>query len=322
MILPFIRSSALSQLDFCEASAFMTYGLGIQSGTNRNAAKGSIVHKILEIVARNKLAKQNGEVGFSDPETGLEFTTKSFQIPHRAVFDHYRKEYDFLTNADANGAEGCQVWAERAMSFDGGEFNPDNLHIISPEMHFDFLYEEDWARIGDGYLRLKGTMDLVYQGDEPGSIAVLDWKCGKRIDWGTGIEKDYAKLCTDLQLEFYAMCIFRLYPELEDLILTIFYINHGGPFAIPFSRTDLPRIKRRIRSYYDRYLHMKRPRLNKSWRCSKFCHFGTHAHPDGQGETLCAFYENRVKEIGISAVIEQYGDTKAINQYQGGGKTL
>ena len=50
----------------CEQQYFIEYNLGIRSPSNKKADKGTIVHKVLEILAGIKLTEQNKESEYID----------------------------------------------------------------------------------------------------------------------------------------------------------------------------------------------------------------------------------------------------------------
>src|ERR1700744_2485146 len=64
LVVPYIRSSAMASIDLCEHSYFLSYGLAERSGTNLNAAKGTVCHKIMELLAQCKLFFQQEKEQF------------------------------------------------------------------------------------------------------------------------------------------------------------------------------------------------------------------------------------------------------------------
>ena len=61
-----ISPSGFSTHEGCETDYFISYVLGHRGPGNIAADKGTIVHKVMEILAKNKLALQNGEKSFKD----------------------------------------------------------------------------------------------------------------------------------------------------------------------------------------------------------------------------------------------------------------
>lgn len=72
MELTFFRSSSLNQWDYCQQSYFINYILGQPQKTNPKTEKGTVVHKILEILAGMKLNFQKtGRYFFDDENVGM-----------------------------------------------------------------------------------------------------------------------------------------------------------------------------------------------------------------------------------------------------------
>ena len=77
----------------------------------------------------------------------------------------------------------CYNWTWMALEQNNRHYDPRFRKIISPEQKFDLKIEEDWAKYSyfyqgqqiDGYLGLKGTIDLVTEVNED-TIEVIDWK--------------------------------------------------------------------------------------------------------------------------------------------------
>ena len=51
MIVTYIRSSSYNNYDFCQMQYFLTYVLGHRSDSNKKADMGTMVHKVMEILA-------------------------------------------------------------------------------------------------------------------------------------------------------------------------------------------------------------------------------------------------------------------------------
>ena len=63
-------------------------------------------------------------------------------------------------------------------------------------------------------------------------------------------------------------------PEVENIMVTINYINDGGPFSIYFDKSDLSRTEDMLRAKFEVIRKAKKPKLSKTWMCNKLCHFG------------------------------------------------
>jgi ATP-dependent helicase/DNAse subunit B len=64
----YLRSSSVGSYGWCQHKFFIEYNLGIKDTGNKKAEMGSVVHKALEILAREKLAIQNGQTEFCTGE--------------------------------------------------------------------------------------------------------------------------------------------------------------------------------------------------------------------------------------------------------------
>jgi len=275
----------------CEMKYFYEYNLGHRGPPNIKAEKGTIVHKVLEILAGVKLAQQNGKKTFTDDVVGrVNVMTYDLDRITKKVYEFYKKHsVNFWKPSHKPGKieeldlRHCRAWVNEAITFNDGEFDPRNSHIIMPEQAFDFEITEPWSMYeyempdgtkAEGFLSLKGTIDQISKIDD-NTYQILDWKTGKRINWATGEEKTYAKLCKDPQLMMYYYAIQGMYPDIDNFELVIYFINDGGPFRICFSREDIPMIEGVLRKKFEEIKNAEVPALKKTWKCSKFCHFGT-----------------------------------------------
>ena len=51
MLVTYIRSSSFNNYSFCQMQYFLTYTLGHQSTSGKKAQLGTIVHKVMEVLA-------------------------------------------------------------------------------------------------------------------------------------------------------------------------------------------------------------------------------------------------------------------------------
>jgi ATP-dependent helicase/DNAse subunit B len=228
-----IRSSSFNTWQSCEWKYFLQYGLNLRDKPWKATVKGSCVHKILELFAKVKLAKECGQGIYKD-ELG-DYPTDRYDLNR-----YWDDTYNFFQRQEShlrwNQQDKLDVlaWTEKVLD---SPYNPTRLAILEVEKFFDFEIREDWARLNKRgrpkYLRICGTVDLVLS-DEPGIIELVDWKTGQRKDWNTGEKKTFAKLCKDPQLLIYYYAARKLFPDAKRIDSTIFFINDGGPFTIPF----------------------------------------------------------------------------------------
>lgn len=289
----------------CEQQYFFEYVLGWRGKSGQKADKGTICHKVLEILAIIKQGSQNNLSQVSDDVVG------DINISKYSLDDIIEKVYNYYTQANPHHKwspkdyKDCYSWVYKAIKFNSGMFDPRNRNILCPEQHFDFEIKKPWAQYSydttdgklEGYLALKGTIDLItLVGDN--TIEVIDWKTGRRLDWATGEEKTQEKLENDPQLRIYHYAIKHLFPNIEHIIFSIYFINDGGPFSICFDDSDLVKTEDMIRRKFDIIKQVKRPKLNKSWMCSKLCHFGKSTFKDTNIEPITEYRDNSLCSKG------------------------
>lgn len=190
----------------------------------------------------------------------------------------------------------------------GGEFDPRRNDIVSPEMNFVLPLEKPWAKLENGsHFAIKGTIDLIRRVDA-NCYEIVDYKTGRRLDWGTNTVKDYDYLCQDKQLMLYYYAASQLFPD-KNIILTIFFIRDGGPFTICFDRDDLPQIEEKIKRYFFETNHTPLPILRDpsytDFQCKTLCHFYKNKLP-GTNDHICKFIHDQIKATDIDTVVEKY----------------
>lgn len=184
-------------------------------------------------------------------------------------------------------------------------FDPRNRNILCPEQHFDFIIDKPWAKYSfdtpdgklEGNLALKGTIDLITKIDD-NFIEIIDWKTGRRLNWATGKEKTQECLENDPQLRIYHYAVNYLYPQIDNIMITINYINDGGPFSMCFQKSDLIKTEAMLRNKFEKIKSVKRPALNRSWICKKLCHFGKTTFTDTSIPPLEEYRDNQITQKG------------------------
>lgn len=185
MIITYLRSSSVGSFNWCQHKYFIEYVLGKRDVGGKKAEMGSTVHKVLEILAREKLALQNGQTEFFEEETKTHW--KSPVVVEDALkvsFDYYEsKSAHDWTDEDLRT---CRNWVSNTLNYSDGLFDPRNRKIILPEQYFDLEIPYDWAKYEfqdphdpsktiRGRLQIKGTMDLITE-VEDNLIEYVDWK--------------------------------------------------------------------------------------------------------------------------------------------------
>lgn len=346
MLITYFRSSSYNAHSSCEQDWFMQYNLGWKGSSGLAASKGTIAHKILEILAIIKKGQQDGLAVVEDKIVGV-VPTEGYNLSDISdkVFGHYSSQ-ETQHNWSEKDLKECKKWVGMAMDLNGGMFNPLQRHIVAPEIHFDFPILKDWARYSyningeaiEGHLSLKGTVDLVTQIGE-GVYEVIDWKTGAyRKDWATGKVKEHEDFQKDPQLMFYYYALSNVFPEIEQIMLTIYFIRAGGPYSVIFTKDDLPKVEDMLRKKFEAIKKQQMPKLTKTWKCSKTCYFGKNTFEGtgikpirefrsgqvtrkGELMTMCeqVNFENQRK--GLDRVMKEYKNpTHNISDYKAPGE--
>ena len=321
----------------CPQQYFLEYVLGIRSPSNKKADKGTICHKILEILAHIQLCLQNKESVYIDDIIG-KVNVKKYDLDQisEQVYDYYTsqfKHHEWL----AKDFKDCRLWVDKALTEHNGSFDPRNRDIVQPEQHFDIVINKPWAKykyntkneVLEGHLAIKGTIDLITRIDE-NTLEIIDWKTGRRLDWATGEEKTFAKLQRDPQLRMYHYAVSHLYPKIDHIMVSINFINDGGAFTICYDKSDLPKTEDMIRQKFDTIKQTTVPQLNKSWKCSKLCHFGKTTFEDSHVQPLLEYRDGRLQKLDtprkkceqIKNDIDLKGINNVVDQYTMPGYTI
>lgn len=327
MYITYLRSSSSNSFDMCESQYYLSYTLGISWPSGKSACLGNVYHKCLEILANKAMAKRDGKIGYEDEIFGwLENDKMNYDSATRLAYKYYIELEPFHKWTE-NDLPECIKWSKDYLKLSGGIFNPENMNIIAAEKKFDFKIEKQEFRyhyvledgtILDDFLGLKGTVDLVVRHDN-GVIEVIDHKSGKRKDWNTEEIKTHKKLTTDPQLLLYFYAMSHEFPEANSFLMTIIYINDGGAFSIPFDReNDLAIAEAMILKKFNEIRNTQKPKLKKTWKCSKLCGQGKNNFGDS-GKTVCAFFEPLVAAKGTDKVFAEYGNIKKLTSYADGG---
>lgn len=346
IIITYFRSSSYNTHSMCEQQYFMEYVLGYRGPSGQKADKGTIVHKVLEILAVIKKAQQDNQDHIEDDILGkIDCSDYNLNTLIERVYKYYSQANSHHTWA-LKDYKDCHSWVYKAIEFNNGMFDPRNRQILCPEQHFDIEIKKPWAKYSydtdegklEGYLALKGTIDLITLVNDD-TIEVIDWKTGKRLDWATGQEKTQEKLEKDPQLRIYHYAISHLYPHIDHIIFSIYFINDGGPFSICFDKSDLTKTEEMLRQKFEIVKNTKKPKLNKSWMCTKLCHFGkttfenTHVNPEteyrenqtcktGSLMTKCEQVKHDIELYGMKQVVDVYKNKNhSFGKYKAPGST-
>jgi|TARA_R110000824_G_scaffold95583_2_gene229795 hypothetical protein len=296
----------------------MTYVLGLPSDSGKAAERGTMVHKVMEVLANLRLFQQE------NPKRKFLETTDDVLKKVRVKTDRLM-EKDFveeLLDLSYTGyrKDSPNKWAPAdrkeisrltwlGLDHNNGQFDPRLRQILNPEPHFDIEIKEDWAKYEYevdgkplvGNLAIKGTIDLVTTIDDD-TIEVLDWKTGQRKNWATGEKKTYAKLCEDPQLLLYYYAISNLYPEYKNVIMSIFYVKDGGPFSMCWDDSDKVKFLGMLKN---RFLQIKRNNKpqpisydRSNFKCTRLCHYCKNKW-QGSNKSMCQYVGDYIDGHGI-----------------------
>ena len=315
MIVTYVRSSSYNNYDYCQQQYYINYVLGHPSLSGKKAEMGTIVHKVMECLARSKLAIQNNKKSFTDESLGRIRLTKDIMLSENFVNKLTDKSIEFYTDRSSHNftkgdLSNCQKWVWLALEYNKGQFDPRKRKIVAAEPHFDIEINEPWAKYDyelpsgetiSGNLAIKGTIDLVTESSKD-VIEVIDWKTGRRIDWATGQEKDYEKLSQDPQLLLYNYAISKLFPEYSQSIMSIFYIRDGGPFSLCFDKSDRDKFLEMLKNRFEEIKANESPRMlsqeQTHWKCQRLCAYYKN-NWEGTNTNICKYVHKELEKKGL-----------------------
>jgi len=340
MIITYFRSSSFNGYDLCPRSYFSDYVLGRSGPGGLAADKGTIVHKILETMAVAKKGKQEKKKSITDDICGV-VPTKEYDINKlvECVYGYYSKH---LTHHDwtEKDYKDCKDWTWQALQYNDGQFDPRNRTIVAAEPYFDIEIQEPWAmydyeidgKRAQGFLSLKGTIDLVTKVG-PKAYEIVDYKSGGyRKNWATGKTKELEDFYHDPQLRMYHYAVHKMY-DVDTVVATIFYIRAGGPFTVCLDKDELPKTEEMIRKQFEKIKADVNPQMcpsDQRWKCRKFCHQGQstfegtdivpiqefrRGYPTRYGETM-----TKCEQIAFE--ISRKGEKKVMQEYTAKGHSV
>lgn len=331
MITTYLRSSSYNDFDFCQQKFFLRYVLGLPDLSGKAADKGNIVHKSLELVGKRKVAQQNGEPQVFDEafgEKGIDCGIIDASFACTTAWEYCIAQFNHHVWEDRDFKD-CLEWTNEAMTYNGGMFNPLNLDIIGVEQKFDLEIIKPWSKYSfktpngllEGYLGLKGTVDLVVRHGE-NAIEMIDWKTGASMkNWNTGEVKTLKCLEKDPQLRLYHYAAHQMYPDVDNIFITVYYIRAGGPHSVFFSKKDLLKTEELLQERFQQIKDTQRPRLieaGQGWKCTKLCHYGKNLQ-EGSKKTICRHFRDEVVNLGLDKVTNKYANFKMLSEYGAGG---
>ena len=321
----------------CPMQYFIEYNLGHRSPSNKKADKGTIVHKVLEILAFVKLNIQNNNRYFEDDIIGpVDITNYSLDHMIEQVYGYYTSQFTHHKWTDRDYKD-CTNGFIKLLNMVMACSTQEIEKIVEPEQHFDITIDKDWAKYSydtkeghlEGQLSIKGTIDLITKVND-NTYEVIDWKTGRRLDWATGQEKTLKKLHNDAQLMLYYYAVHKLYPDIENIMVSIDFINDGGMFSVCFNKDNLYQVEMMLKRKFEAIRDTTNPPLNKSWKCTKLCHFGKTTFENSEYLPIVEYREGQLINMGetmtkceqIKHDINIKGMNNVIDQYQAPGYNI
>jgi hypothetical protein len=276
MNIQYLRASSIKTYEGCQFQFFLDSILEIPSGSGKKALLGTIVHHVLEIMARaTKLGHKDGLL--LDHVKLLDICWKRYKIENTGKIEL----------ADGADKKFCLKSIEKVL---GTKYDPRNLKVLHTERQFRIpltlpgftfeYYDVLSKKTTAGNYEIRGTIDLITKLDDQ-TLEIIDWKTGSRKSWETGELKEYDYFASkDIQLRMYDLAVSMLYPQYKTRLLTIHFVNDGGPFTVCFDddqrKETLNIIKEQFNTIKGNHLPTRIKEVNGSqaWKCKTTCHFG------------------------------------------------
>jgi ATP-dependent helicase/DNAse subunit B len=290
----------------CHHKYFLEYLLGWRYPAGLKANKGSCTHKVLELIALCKKAQQDKQEKIIDDIVGeLDVNNYILDDIFDKIYSHYSEAFAFQDWGEKDKKD-CRKWTNSVLEFNEEDYNPAKRDIVDAEPEFDIELPYEWAKyeyklpdntVLSGQLHIKGTIDLISKIDDS-TYEIIDYKTGKRTNFFTGELKTHAVLASDPQLLMYFYAAHHLYPSIDNFLVTIYFINDGGPFTLCFNKNDLGKAETLVKEVFEDIKKTKTPTLTKSWRCSKLCPFYKNTFKDTEIEPMIEFRAGQFTKIG------------------------
>lgn len=258
-------ASSINTHSHCAFKYFLGYILKMESPSGKAALQGKIVHQVFEWMS---LLKKRGKINV-DP----------MWLLNRAWDKHISENKHIeikrtTSRGEAADFKKCRIAIEHIL--DDNYYNPYRLKIIDAEKRFEIeIPGNEWEVVNEngdkGQFTVRGFIDLVHEIDE-NTIEIIDWKTGKRVDFYTRKEKDLYQLMKDIQPRIYHLASSELYKQYQNVLLTFYYIEDGGPITISLGLEDLAATLAAIWQFLQRIRHGSLITRNRRWQC-KMCAF-------------------------------------------------
>lgn len=204
-------ASSINTYRSCEFKYWLQYIIGLKSPSGKAAVLGTIVHQVMENMAR---LKKRGKTNV-DPLWLFERAWN--ENPHIEL----RKYTNRGLSADY---KKCQESVNKVVS---GSYNPYNLdNIVGIERWFELeMPGKEWLTIENKPFKVRGFIDLVHKIDE-NTIEIIDWKNGIQKDFSNFEDITFDNIMNKIQGRIYHLACSILYPRHKNILITFYYINH------------------------------------------------------------------------------------------------
>lgn len=129
---------------------------------------------------------------------------------------------------------------------------------------------------------------------------------GRMYSYAKDEPKTYDMLMEDIQLNFYYYCIRKLYPQYENVLISIYFVRDGGVQTLAFDDSYLPKTEKMIKDTFEHIKANNLPKLvdpfHNDKKCKYFCPFYKQKMPDGV-TSYCDYSHELIKEIGMDNVV-------------------
>lgn len=301
----------------------------------------------MEVLALYKLACQNDECVIVHDSFGyinMDLFSQSEKDIRKQLLDISYSYYDNENPGifvDSSYKE-CAMLVDRGLSYCHGAFDPRSYNMYAAELPFDITLKDDWSKYEymtpegkdiKGNLRLRGTIDVVYQEDE-NTLHCLDYKTSKAAnDWASGKTKVAARnvadkeketsLYNDQQMMLYYYVLANIFPD-KDILMTLYFIRINKAFTMAFDRDkDLPRIHNWLRERFEYIQSMQKPTwidgTKDGWKC-RFCPHAENQQPNTK-QSVCRFFQKQFATKTMDEIMATHGNYKQLHSYGSGGST-
>ena len=295
MLIDKLSASSYKKWSFCQQAFYIENILQHRFPGGKAANLGSAVHTVLEILAQAKLAKQKNELIINTELGELNHNNINIDSLIEQTYQLYSSKEDLKhLNWIEKDYKDIKKYVYKAINHNNGYFNPLNRKIISTEQYINLKIQDSWAVLPDqSQFRITGFIDLITECNT-NCLEITDYKSGNpNQDFLSGQKIDEKFLFNDIQLRLYHFACCELYGYDKNYLITLFYLQ-GGPITISFTSEDARETKDRIKKRFLEIFNSKIPKLNKSFKCTRFCDYGKNS-PD---QAPIQFLDGQISSVG------------------------